>query len=89
MKPPKRDTHEGLGNVEYPLTNDQVIFPNGVPLDTTQDSDFRFSGHWWSWDCRKDPWDKSTKNDWKMYDDHTSVLIERGYMMWLKSGKDE
>ena len=40
--------------------------------------DFKFLGYFWYWDSRPDPW-KAGKAQWKMYEDQTSVSIERNY----------
>ena len=42
----------------------------------------------WFWDCRKNPFDKTTKPIWKEYDFEKSAMLETAYCEF-KSGKSK
>ena len=48
-------------------------------------AEFKFGGYWWYWDRRDNPFAEGDP-DWAMYEDHVSVLVERGYYTWKANG---
>jgi len=53
------------------------------------DKEFKFEGFWWYYDRRENPFGDPEKKDWFHYEDHISVLLERGFYTWLASNKQK
>ena len=57
---------------------------NDSPIKDT----FKFNDHFWFHDVGPDPSARKGESDWKLYDDHKSVMLERRYHAWIQAGKN-
>ena len=49
---------------------------------------FVFQNYFWFYDARANQ-DEPGDPEWKHYEDHKSVMLERRYYEWIQSGKNE
>ena len=56
--------------------------------DTGKVDGFVFQNYFWFYDARANQ-DEPGDPEWKHYEDHKSVMLERRYYEWIQSGKNE